>query len=612
MDAARMNWAWDAPTQTQPEAQSPTWVPAQPIGHAAPSGAQDSPSRWVLQPDPLPPMRFAPTTPGHLVRITGLAPSTSLDHPITIPANSSATLLVDRDTLTTAFPSLTLTGGRNAAITLTYAEALVDANNQKGNRNEIANRHIVGLTDHILPDGQTHTFRTLWWRTWRFLQLDIQTAAQPLTLDHLDAFYTAYPFTKVASFESNDPQLAQIWDIGWRTAQLCAHETYMDTPYWEQFQYVGDTRIQALISYAVTGDDRLARQALSAFRNSLLTDGLTQSRYPSALTQVIPPFSLLWIGMLHDFWMYRGDPAFAASILPGTRNVLAWFSARQRPDGLLGHIEWWPFVDWSPPFFNSGVPPQQVDGGSSALTLQFIEALRNAADLEQSLGEPFLAVRYRAQADHAAAALMALNWDPTRQLLADTPEKNSFSQQANALAVWLDVIPPDRQRAVIEQILAPPDPAQPTPIAPASYYFRFYLARALVHAGLGDQYIPQLDPWRRMLALGLSTWAENPEPTRSDSHAWSAHPTFDLLTLVAGIAPASPGFQTLDLTPHLGTLQHASASMPTPQGLVQVRYTRQHTHWQADITLPSTLTGTLHWRDQPIPLHPGHQTLTLP
>jgi alpha-L-rhamnosidase len=42
----------------------------------------------------------------------------------------------------------------------------------------------------------------------------------------------------------------------------------MDTPYWEQLQYVGDTRIQALISYAVTGDDRLAKQALKAFDDS--------------------------------------------------------------------------------------------------------------------------------------------------------------------------------------------------------------------------------------------------------------------------------------------------------------------------------------------------------
>ena len=71
----------------------------------------------------------------------------------------------------------------------------------------------------------------------------------------------------------------------------------------------------------------------------------------------------------------------------------------------------------------------------------------------------------------------------------------------------------------------------------ATYYFRFYLARALDHAGLGDRYLDLLKPWRDMVAMGLTTWAEQPEPTRSDAHAWSAHPNFDFLTIIAGIRP---------------------------------------------------------------------------
>jgi alpha-L-rhamnosidase len=90
----------------------------------------------------------------------------------------------------------------------------------------------------------------------------------------------------------------------------------------------------------------------------------------------------------------------------------------------------------------------------------------------------------------------------------------------------------------------------------ASYYYRFYLARALVHSGLGDRYRDTLGPWKTMIANGLTTWAEQPEPTRSDSHAWSAHPNYDLLTIVAGILPASPDFATVRVEPHLGGLRH--------------------------------------------------------
>ncbi|MGP8246704.1 MAG: alpha-L-rhamnosidase C-terminal domain-containing protein [Bryobacteraceae bacterium] len=605
MDGKQIDWNWDSPEEDQSR-----WLPARPLGPAAVRGVEDGATPWMLVKDLLPPMTYTPISAGRVVRVSGLpgAAAASLEQPLAIPPHSDVTILLDRRALTTAYPSLEISSGRDASIDLTYAEALYDADRKKGNRNEIAGRHIEGLRDRIVSDGGKRTYRTLWWRTWRYLQVEVRTAATPLTIERLEAFYTAYPFSAAGRFESDDPELARIWDTGWLTAQLCAHETYMDTPYWERLQYIGDTRIQALISYAVAGDDRLARQALEAFHDSLMPDGLTQSRYPSSLTQIIPPFSLLWIGMLHDYWQYRDDPAFAGSLVPGTRGVLEWFAARQRPDGLLGPIEWWPFVDWSPPDFVSGVPPQDAGGGSSALTLQFIEALQYAAALEDRFGEKDRARAYRERERQASEALRRLNWDEEAGLLADTPARNHFSQQANSLAVWLDVIPKDRQQAVMKKVLAA---GNRPPMSSASYYFRFYVARAMVHAGLGDLYIPQLEPWRKMLQLGLSTWAETPEPTRSDSHAWSAHPTFDLMTIVAGIAPGAPGFGSVAIAPHLGNLHHVAASMPTPHGPVQVAYKKDGQGWNAQITLPENLSGNLRWHGHLLPLHPGAQTLKL-
>jgi len=608
MDGSKMNWDWDKAGAKD----SGRWSQAKLLGHAAPRGSQDSPTRWILEKDELPAMRYEPVSAGHVVRLSGVGAGSvaSLEKAVTVPANSSATFLLDREALVTAYPSLELEGGKGAAVELTYAEALYDAKGAKGNRNEVGERQIEGLSDRIVSDGERRIYRTLWWRTWRYIQVDVKTGDAPLTIDGLSAFYTAYPFKAMAQFASDDAELSKIWDVGWRTAQLCAHETYMDTPYWEQMQYVGDTRIQALISYGVTGDDRLARQAMRAYRDSLLTDGLTQSRYPSSLTQVIPPFSLLWVGMLHDFWMYRDDAGFVRSLLPGTRGVLDWFAARQRADGLMGRVEWWPFVDWSPPQFEGGVPPQMTDGGSSALTLQFVEALRYAAEMEDRFGEKERAARYVELAKRASDGLLRLSWDEKAGLLANTPEKKNYSQQANSLAVWLDVIPKEKQRAVMEKVLAPVDGASPR-MAEASYYFRFYVARAMVHAGLGDEYVAQLEPWRKMLGLGLSTWAETPEPTRSDSHAWSAHPTLDLLGVVGGITPGAEGFQRVRIAPHLGKLQRMSAAMPTPKGVVEVSYTKEGGGWSAVVTLPEGLPGELDWGGKVMALHQGRQTIAL-
>ena len=54
-----------------------------------------------------------------------------------IPHGSLVHLLLDRKTLTTAYPALTTSGGKGAKITLTYAEALYDQNQQKGDRDEV-------------------------------------------------------------------------------------------------------------------------------------------------------------------------------------------------------------------------------------------------------------------------------------------------------------------------------------------------------------------------------------------------------------------------------------------------------------------------------------------
>ena len=114
-----------------------------------------------------------------------------------------------------------------------------------------------------------------------------------------------------------------------------------------------------------------------------------------------------------------------------------------------------------------------------------------------------------------------------------------------------------------------------------------------------------------MLDLGLTTWAEKPEPTRSDSHAWSAHPTVDLLRLVAGVEPASAGFRTVRIRPHLGTLTSLDATVPTPQGDVKVTYAREGEALKATVTLPPGVSGTIALRAAPVALKAGTTSVTL-
>ncbi len=602
VDGRQYPWGWE-----KPDFDDSTWSSAEPITAGGPRGIQDSPSRWMLVARNIPLMEEKPQRLGRVVRAAGteVAPGFLEGHaPLTLPADTRASILLDQTYLTTAYPEVLTRGGRGSEITLTYAEALFK-DHQKGNRNETAGKEIIGYQDRFLPDGGEHRlFRPLWWRTYRFLQVDVETRFEPLVIEDLRGEFTAYPFDARAGFQSDDPALEKIWEVGWRTARLCAHETYMDCPYYEQLQYGGDTRIQALISLYMIGDDRLAKNAIESLDESRTPEGLTQSRYPSWLPQYIPPFSLFWIGMMHDLWWYRGEQDFLRGYLPGARGALGWFEGRLAPSGLLGRLSWWNFVDWNNDFAD-GVPPQEPDGQSSILSLQFAAALGDAADLESAFGSAERAAHDRALAEKIAAAVYKRCWDSSRRLLADTPAKKHFSQHANILGVLEDAIPSTQQAAVMKTVLAD------TSLTQCSYYFRFYLFRALKKAGLGDQYLTQLGPWRAMLALGLTTWAETPEPTRSDCHAWSAHPNFDLLATVAGIEPAGPGFAKVAIRPHLGPLRQLKATLPHPQGTITVAYAREGEALTADVTLPEKVSGWFYWRGKKTPLHGGAQHLKL-
>jgi len=49
---------------------------------------------------------------------------------------------------------------------------------------------------------------------------------------------------------------------------------------------------------------------------------------------------------------------------------------------------------------------------------------------------------------------MKLCWNREHALLADTPAQQHFSQHANILGVWLDVMPPKQQKIVLAKILS--------------------------------------------------------------------------------------------------------------------------------------------------------------
>ncbi len=194
--------------------------------------------------------------------------------------------------------------------------------------------------------------------------------------------------------------------------------------------------------------------------------------------------------------------------------------------------------------------------------------------------------------------------EETLQRLPKIARANGLQAHVNVMAVLVDLVPAEQQKAFVERVLAEQNLSQCT------FYYRFYLHQAMKKAGLGDRYLEMLRPWHDMLKLGLTTFAEKPEPTRSDCHAWSASPNYDLLATVCGIEPDAPGFKSVRLAPHLGSLQWVKARMPHPRGEIAVHLQRQgKIGLTGEVILPEGVNGKFLWNGKAQTLKAGKQQI---
>jgi hypothetical protein len=216
-------------------------------------GPFGSPNGWMLVPSAIPEMELKDERFAKLIDVSGginfPAEFPAQQKEFTIPASSAVTILLDQSHLTNAYPNLIFSNGKNATISISYAETMYPKFPVKGNRNETTGMQFFGRTDSLISDGTNdQEFTTLTFRTYRYVQLKIITQNEPLVIKDFYGTFTGYPFELKASVSGADTEINKILSIGWHTARLCAMETYMDCPYYEQLQYIGDSRIQALVS----------------------------------------------------------------------------------------------------------------------------------------------------------------------------------------------------------------------------------------------------------------------------------------------------------------------------------------------------------------------------
>ena len=602
LDAARYPWGW-----TSADHDEAAWTSAEAVDRAAPAG-WESHQKWQLVPRPVPLLEERLQRFARVARSRGVeVPATFLagEADLVIPPETQAIILLDQEVMTTGYPTLVFSGGADADVRMVYAEALYDSLKQKGDRDAVEGKQMVGVYDAIRPGGgEGRTFQPLGIRSWRYVQLEIETADAPLTLHDVYSHASVYPTELVAAFETGSDTLGALWEMGWRTLLLNAQETFISDLSWERIQYIGDTKVQALAWLYLTDDDALVRQALAQFDASRLPSGLTQSRYPSDLEQVTPLYSLTWVTMVHDYWMLRRDSAFVEGLLPGIAGVLSRFERQLGEDDLVEASSY----DFRNRGYRRWRAERYPEASSERMTLHslfYAHALRQAADLFDYFGRAEETAAYRTQADVVVETVRACCYDAARGAVSDTPDGLVFTLPPQVFAVLTGAVPPDVRLDLLQQVLD-----EEISLLPQGRYFFYhlFLGRALKGTGLGGRYLQTLDPWRAMVRQGLTTFAETAENPRSDAHPWTTAPLYEFLATVAGIEPASPGFRTVRIAPALGPLRQVRATAAHPDGMIEVAWEREGTNGlRGTVRLPEGVTGTLEWEGEQVLLRSGIQ-----
>ena len=498
-----------------------------------------------------------------------------------IPANTHAACVLDLGVHTTAFIS-TSWNGADATIKFTYSEALwlQDSEGKYYKKNRADKDGIVIGASDILKTDKKGTYEPFWFRTFRFLLIDVSTTEEPLRLELPKIRRTGYPLNIRTHISSSDPDIMWLWETSLRTLKNCMHETFEDCPYYEQYQYVMDSKLEMDSVYAVSDDIVYPATTLWDFHSSLRPDGMIACSYPSNETQIIPGFSLQFIWMLERYYHHTGDEKMVIFYRPTVDAILNYFDRHIGETGLCEGLGYWEFADWSIEWNACHGRPNAIQHGPSTLfNLMYAWSLQTAAHLMTATGREGLAQEYNTKATRILTILNELCWSEEHHMLREAPGFEEYSQHAQILGVLTGLLAGEKGRSALKQMFSDEKTVK------CSLPWQYYMFRALERYEMYEEMRQRLDAFTELKKFNFTTMPEwSFEGSRSDCHAWSAIPLYEITATVLGVRPAEDGWKRILVHPCLLGYSDCQGDVITPHGNVhmEVNTTGQVTKLKLD------------------------------
>jgi alpha-L-rhamnosidase len=443
---------------------------------------------------------------------------------------------------------------------------------------------------YISRDGR-QSYRSYVPRGFRYMLLTIRNLKSPCKIFTIKVDVTTFPTGNAGSFNSSDYQLNQIWEISKHTIRMCAQDTIIDCPAYEQALWTGDSYKISLMNYYAFGNYDLIRRCLRLISRSVYRSPLPESHVPSGWQNVLTAWSILWMMACREYYRYSGDLEFINEVYPELKLTLQRFQEFLNEDGLV-EIYAWNMLDWA-----------QMDTEHKIVTHQnalLVEATRQTAYLASTIGEHEDAANFITLANNLKKAINEHLWDEEGKVFIDSiheggEKSKTRSIQTNLIVYLSDCAEGQRRQNIEEYLTKPPKDF----VQIKSPFVLFFYYQALMSLGENEMILDNIrEIYGFMLEHDATTCWEGWELiegdfSRSHCHAWSAAPTYVFGVLFLGVKPLEPGFTKVEISPNLNGLKWIKGSVPIPQGKIDIYCKDLGEYIDLQISLPAEVEAEI-------------------
>ncbi len=443
------------------------------------------------------------------------------------------------------------------------SETFSESMNVPSGPNGVTNHHSIRDFTINLPGYGTMDIGST---GFRFVRIDLLDSNAEIRLKEVRALATIRDLEYKGSFKSNDTLLNKIWETGAYTVQLCMQDYLIDGIKRDRMVWAGDMHPEMMTINTVFGYNEVFPKSL---------DFLKETTPLPQFMNGIPTYSMWWVLMQHDWYLYQGDLEYLQqqkTYLIDLLDLLNTYVDNKGKEQL--HDVGMRFIDW--PSYRD---EKAVHAGIQAMMVMTFE---KGAQLCSILGEEEKGKQYRSL---------------VKKMKKYKPDHNA-SKEAAALLSLSGI---GDSKALNDQVIAVNGAED------FSAFFGYYMLLAQAEA---EDYKGAIDNirsfWGAMLDLGATTFweefdlaeAKNAKPIdevltendfnyhcqtgdhcykglrRSLCHGWSSGPTPWLTEIVLGVKVLEPGCTKIKIEPHLGDLDWVEGKFPTPYGSVFIHHVK--------------------------------------